>query len=45
MCVSLTQWEADLITHSQQLTEVHLVLSGRETQLVHSERERQAPSE
>lgn len=25
VCDSLTQWEADLITHSQKLTEGHLV--------------------
>lgn len=31
LCVSfLTQWEADLITHSQELTEGHLVVSRRE---------------
>lgn len=33
---TLTQREADLVTHSQQLSKVNLILSGRETHLVHS---------
>lgn len=35
VCSVLTQREADLIAHSQELTEGHGVVGGRQAQLVH----------
>lgn len=31
----LTQWKADLITHAQQLSKVHLAISGMQAQFLH----------
>lgn len=41
MCAFLTQWEADLVAHSQQLTKVHLVVCRYKTQLIHSGEEKE----